>query len=161
MTVSESQTSEHSTPPPNVAAFTGASGAGKTTLICAVIAHYAARGVRVAAIKHTHHPLNHEHRGDTARFLDAGAERVLLAGEAEAVVFSTEPPYRVAYAAPADLLRNVSGAAIVFIEGFKHYDGWPRIEVRQEARPSVAAILLSLEDAWGRPAPATAASTTN
>lgn len=160
MTVSESQTSERSMPGPNVAAFTGASGAGKTTLICAAISHYVSLGLPVATIKHTHHPLNHEYRGDTARFLAAGADPVLLAGEGEAVVFGGALPFRIAYSAPAELLRNAGAAAIVFIEGFKQYGSWPRIEVTEQARPSVAAILLSLEQAWGCPPPASAASTT-
>lgn len=131
-----------------VAAFTGASGAGKTFLLCGLIAHYRARGIRVAAIKHTHHPLNEDRRGDSARFERAGAEPVLLAGEAEAVVFRAGAISRIAYTAPADLLRNVDDAAVVFIEGFKHEGEWPRIEVPQEARPSVAAILLTLEQMW-------------
>ena len=136
-----------------VAAFTGSSGAGKTHLMTAVISHYAALGVRVAAIKHTHHPLNEEHRGDTARFREAAAEPVLLAGEREAVVFSSSPARRIAYRDPADLLRNAGGADVVFIEGFKDSEGWPRIEVRHDARPSVAAILLSLDEAWASAAP--------
>jgi molybdopterin-guanine dinucleotide biosynthesis protein MobB len=132
-----------------VAAFTGASGAGKTTLLCAAITQYAARGIRVAAIKHTHHPLNAERRGDTARLAAAGADPVLLAGDREAVVFRRDTaPWRINYAEPADLLRSVDGAEVVLVEGFKQYAGWPRIDVRQEGRPSVAAILLTLEEAW-------------
>jgi molybdopterin-guanine dinucleotide biosynthesis protein MobB len=131
-----------------VAAFTGASGAGKTFLLCALIGHCRERGIRVAAIKHTHHPLNEERRGDSARLERAGAEPVLLAGDSEAVVFRAGSITRIAYVAAPDLLRNVDDAAVVLIEGFKRDGDWPRIEVRREARPSVAEILLSLERMW-------------
>src|SRR5215212_9393425 len=63
----------------HVAAFIGASRSGKTTLIAELIGRYVAAGLRVGAIKHTHHALNEENRGDTALFRAAGAEPVILA----------------------------------------------------------------------------------
>ena len=57
-----------------IAALTGYSGSGKTTLLVQLIQRFVAEGKRVGAIKHTHHHLNEENRGDTAKFRAAGAE---------------------------------------------------------------------------------------
>ena len=105
-------------------AITGWSGTGKTTLIVELIARLVARGMRVAAIKHTHHALNDRDEGDTARFRNAGADPVILAGDGEAIARGA----RVTYDDPRDLLAHIDGADIVLIEGFKSYNGWPRIE---------------------------------
>ena len=167
-----------------VAAVTGLSGSGKTTLIEALIRFYVARGERVAAIKHTHHALNGENRGDTARFLAAGAEPVILAGDREAMIWSAAavlplplsfrassegpgwvgfhqqevgtPPAQVprstlgmtsfGFETPSlaafqmALLELVGAVDVVLIEGFKDYDGWPRIEAGCSA-PEAAATL--------------------
>ena len=88
-----------------VAAITGVSGAGKTTLIVALIRRFVAAGERVGAIKHTHHVLNEERRGDTGAFLDAGAEPVVFAGNGEAVVFRHNGVARSRYADERELLR--------------------------------------------------------
>src|SRR5438045_969318 len=101
-----------------VAAITGWSGSGKTTLVVELIARFVARGMRVAAIKHTHHPINYRDQGDTARFRAAGAHPVILAGDGQAVVFAAGAT-RVAYDDPRELLAFVSDADIVLIEGFK------------------------------------------
>ena len=92
-------------------------------MLVALIRHFVAHGERVAAIKHTHHALNDERRGDTARFEAAGASQVILAGDGEAIVF---PDRHVRYERPDELLAFCD-ADIVLIEGFKNFDGWPRI----------------------------------
>ena len=114
-----------------VVAFIGRSNSGKTTLICGVVVHFVARGLRVAAIKHTHHPLNEEHRGDTGRFLDAGAMPVILAGEREAVVFEANAARRIAIAGFGDLLQSVGEPDLVLVEGFKEHEGCPRIDAER------------------------------
>ena len=111
-----------------VLAFTGWSGSGKTTLMADVIRELVASGARVAAIKHTHHELNDEKRGDTLTFENAGAQPVLLVGDV---------------ADPRDLLQGLD-VDYVLIEGFKSYRGWPRIEVSPDARPSPADVLAKL-----------------
>src|SRR4051812_25306237 len=70
-----------------IAALTGFSGAGKTTLMVELIRRYIGEGHRVAAIKHTHHKLNDQRRGDTERFVEAGADPVVFADPTRAVVF--------------------------------------------------------------------------
>lgn len=131
----------------HVAAFTGFSGSGKTTLIVALIRKFVDRGATVGAIKHTHHPLNEENRGDTAKFRAAGAAPVILANEPGAVVFSESGTSRVSYAAPTDLLMHCP-TDIVLVEGFKSFKEWPVIHVDRERRPTVEEALAILDRIW-------------
>jgi molybdopterin-guanine dinucleotide biosynthesis protein B len=153
------------------AAIVGLSGSGKTTLIESLIRVYVSRGLRVAAIKHTHHPVNDRdydpNKGDTARFLRAGARPVILAGDGEAVVFPEGE--RVRYDSPRDLIKEsgwrVAGGwgeaheppatshqpLIVLIEGFKHFEGWPRIELVRGEWQSADEVAATLDRIWGFP----------
>ena len=101
--------------------MSGPSGSGKTTRLVELIRSAAAEGRSVGAIKHTHHPLNEENRGDTARFLAAGARPVILAGDGEAVIFDGATARRLVYAEAADLLAHFA-TDVVVIEGFKSFD---------------------------------------
>lgn len=93
----------------------------------------------VAAIKHTHHPLNEERRGDTEAFLRAGAKTAILAADREAVRF--DPPSRLAYESPADLLRFVD-ADVTIVEGFKSFPGWSRIDASRVCSVEEALAIL-------------------
>ncbi|MEK6375731.1 MAG: molybdopterin-guanine dinucleotide biosynthesis protein MobB [Acidobacteriota bacterium] len=104
-----------------VIAISGPSGSGKTTRLVELIRTSLAAGRSVGAIKHTHHPLNEDDRGDTAAFLAAGARPVILAGDGEAVVFDGASTKRVAYAEPQDLLVHCTSDVVV-VEGFKSVD---------------------------------------
>jgi molybdopterin-guanine dinucleotide biosynthesis protein B len=104
-----------------VEAFSGFSGSGKTTKICELIRAAVANGERAGAVKHTHHPLNDEDRGDTARFREAGADPVILAGDRQAVVFRGARIDHVAFHDPRELLAEFD-VDVVFVEGFKSYD---------------------------------------
>lgn len=104
-----------------VEAFAGFSGSGKTTAICDRIRTAVANGERSGAIKHTHHALNDEDRGDTARFREAGADPVILAGDQEAVVFRGSRVDHIMFHDPRDLLAQFD-VDVVFVEGFKSYD---------------------------------------
>jgi molybdopterin-guanine dinucleotide biosynthesis protein MobB len=104
-----------------VEAFSGFSGSGKTTTICERIRTAVANGERAGAVKHTHHPLNEEDRGDTSQFREAGADPVILAGNREAVVFRGSGIDRVAFDDPRELLAQFD-VDVVFVEGFKSYD---------------------------------------
>lgn len=126
-----------------VLAFAGPSGSGKTTAIVAAIRELASRGVRVSAIKHTHHPLNEERRGDTAAFADAGADPVILAGEGEAVIFHRDAIAVVSYESPEELLGHCQGE-VVLVEGFKGFSGWPRIEVERGRAVEVSEVVDKL-----------------
>lgn len=111
-----------------VIGFTGHSGSGKTTAIEALIRHYVARGLRVGVVKHTHHEINTDDRGDTSRFRRAGASPVMLAGLRRAVVFSAELPAILEYDEPSDLLARFD-TDLVFIEGFAAKHAWAQVEL--------------------------------
>ncbi len=130
-----------------VAAIVGFSGAGKTTLITGLIERYLREGIRVAAIKHTHHPLNEESRGDTARFRAAGAEPVILAGSGAAVVFAAHSTERVPFQTPSDLLAYCN-SEIVLVEGFTDEGAWPRVTIAAGARPTIEEVAVNLDRIW-------------
>jgi molybdopterin-guanine dinucleotide biosynthesis protein B len=130
-----------------VAAITGYSGSGKTTLLVALIARYVAEGKRVGAIKHTHHPLNEENRGDTAKFRAAGAEPVILAGSGEAVIFRQSGTSRVSYERPRDLLAHFD-CDIVLVEGFRELGEWPKVTISADARPTTDEMAGILATIW-------------
>jgi molybdopterin-guanine dinucleotide biosynthesis protein B len=143
----------------NVAAIAGLSGAGKTTLIVELIRRFVAQGKRVGAIKHTHHELNEEHRGDTARFFEAGAEPVILAGEGEAVIFhrpGTDPSgnqgtRRARYGSTRELLAHLDTGVVpdvVLVEGFKDSDAWPLVTIDAHDRPTVDDVMTRLDVMW-------------
>jgi molybdopterin-guanine dinucleotide biosynthesis protein MobB len=126
-----------------VAAIVGESGSGKTTLIVALIRHFVTAGQRVAAIKHTHHPLNDDRRGDTAAFESAGAKHVIFARDGEAIASGK----KIRFQSPRDLLDHLD-ADIVLIEGFKHFDDWPRVELDGTRRIPVEEALTILDRMW-------------
>lgn len=96
----------------------GFSGSGKTTLVEYLIRYFRDQGHSVAAIKHTHHPLETRQRGDTARFAKAGASEVMLANDRSAVRWRGPEVTRFDFVKAEELLRQVY-ADVVVIEGFK------------------------------------------
>lgn len=131
-----------------VAAIAGWSGSGKTTLIVELIRRYVARGHRAGAIKHTHHPLNHERRGDTFRFEQAGAEPVVLACAGEAVIFRRHGTEPASYGQERELLAHFSEVDIVLVEGFKDSDAWPKVTIDSHVRPTVETVMAELDVMW-------------
>lgn len=113
---------------PRVLAVSGPSGSGKTTLLTALIRHLSQHGARVAAIKHTHHPVNDERRGDTQAFLDAGAVVAILAGDHAATLFTPSSTSPIDTATLSELIPLCADADVIFIEGFKDVPGRPRID---------------------------------
>ncbi len=111
---------------PTVIRVVGWSNSGKTTLIERLIPLLRDDGVRVATIKHAHHPITPSHQGkDSGRHLEAGASSVeVVSGRRGAD--GTLPD------ASAELDRAIarvgSNIDLVLVEGFKHAVG-PKISV--------------------------------
>ncbi len=96
--------------------------------------------MRVAAIKHTHHALNEERRGDTAAFAEAGADPVILAAGGAAIVFARgAEPCRIEYRDPRDLLQYLP-VDLTLIEGWKNYDGWPALRASLQREEAIAFV---------------------
>lgn len=109
----------------------GTSGSGKTTLLEKLIAEFTRRGLRVNAIKHSHHDIQLEPPDkDSARFRAAGAAEVMVVS-----------PYRYAIvhelrdeAEPdiAQQLARLAPADLTLLEGFRK-SPFPKLEVWREA----------------------------
>jgi molybdopterin-guanine dinucleotide biosynthesis protein B len=113
--------------------FIGNSGAGKTTLIEKLIQEFAARGLRVSALKHAHHGFDIDRPGkDSFRYRVAGATQVMLAtGNRWALLTETRER-----SAPLDeLLARLDPCDLVLVEGFRSEGNLPRIEVRRAGGP--------------------------
>jgi molybdopterin molybdotransferase len=93
----------------------GARNAGKTTLIEQMIPVFAARGIRIAVVKHHGHLTELDEPGkDSARAAAAGAVTTILAGPAGTVARTPAcgPP------SLEEILRSLSGVDLVLVEGF-------------------------------------------
>jgi molybdopterin-guanine dinucleotide biosynthesis adapter protein len=109
----------------------GWSGAGKTTLIRAVIPALRARGLSVSTVKHAHHAFDIDQPGkDSHVHREAGASEVLIASSRRFALIhelrdEPEPPL-------AALLRRLSPVDLVLVEGFKR-DRHPKLEIYRKA----------------------------
>jgi len=146
----------------------GPSGSGKTLLIQRLVPRLAARGLRVAVVKHCTHRIEADTPGkDTDRIFQAGAD-VLAAGPAESFArFHAEQM-------PLDeSLRRLAGRCdVVLVEGSRDaaipkiwVDGqggddcsaaeqivWDVVERAYAERPALAAVLIGgLSSRMGRP----------
>jgi molybdopterin-guanine dinucleotide biosynthesis protein B len=99
-----------------VIGIAGSSGSGKTTLVLKLIAELKERGYRVAAIKHTRHPVDVDRPGkDSQKFAQAGAEAVALATPDKVAVILPSPGQW----SPEDIaLRLFPEVDLVLVEGF-------------------------------------------
>lgn len=117
--------------PPHVIGFVGASGSGKTTLVARLIRFLIERGQSVGAVKHTHHTITLPFRGDSQRFLDAGAAPVALVSPDMTFFFlSPTDVERLPLEETAKLIGRFD-ADWVFVEGFKSIGDWPRVLVER------------------------------
>lgn len=123
--------------------FAAWSGAGKTTLIEALLADFVAKGLRVSTIKHAHHAFDPDLPGkDSYRHRAAGATEVLVVSEnrwahIHELRGDPEPSFEalVARMAPVDLL---------LVEGFKRH-AHPKLEIY---RPSLGKPPLWPDDPY-------------
>ena len=114
-----------------IVSIVGRSGSGKTTLIERLIPVLAARGARVATVKHHRHRSPVDVPGkDSWRHARAGAAAVVVAGAAELAFFRrvTEPP------SLEQIVRDfLADMDLVLTEGFKEGPA-PKIEVNRAAQ---------------------------
>lgn len=119
----------------------GYSGSGKTTLVINLIPALKARGIEVSTIKHTHHNVALDRKGDASRRLSAaGAGQVLVAGRHRWALLqelrgAPEPNVKA-------LSQRMSAVDLILVEGFKR-QGHEKIEVH---RPDIGKPLLYPDD---------------
>ena len=125
----------------NQLGIAGYSGSGKTTLVVRLIPELISRGLSVSTIKHTHHKVAIDRRGDLSRRLrDAAAHEVLLLGGSRWTLLrelrgENEPSV-------ADFARQVAPVDLLIVEGFKRH-GHEKLEVH---RPALGKPMLWPDD---------------
>ncbi|MBT3196931.1 MAG: bifunctional molybdopterin-guanine dinucleotide biosynthesis adaptor protein MobB/molybdopterin molybdotransferase MoeA [Gammaproteobacteria bacterium] len=110
--------------------FAAWSGTGKTTLLLQLIPLLKSRGIRVAAIKHTHHNFDIDQPGkDSYALRKSGADQLLVAS-AQRWALMTETRERQQEPNLIQLLPQLDHTQLdlILIEGFKH-EAIPRIEL--------------------------------
>jgi molybdopterin-guanine dinucleotide biosynthesis protein B len=108
----------------------GWSGAGKTTLIVAMLPLLRAAGLTVSTIKHAHHGFDMDRPGkDSFRHREAGAREIMVSTGTRWALL-----HEVAGAAPSvpDLLARMLPVDLVLIEGFRDHP-YPKLEVYRPA----------------------------
>ncbi len=114
--------------------FCAYSGTGKTTLLTRIIPLLKEQGLRIAAVKHTHHVLDLDQPGkDSYRIREAGAQQVVLASH-KRIISLQESPRNQQEASLADAIQTISGqhTDLILVEGFKH-EAFPKIELHRVA----------------------------
>jgi len=112
-----------------VVGLAGWSGSGKTTLITKVIPVLAARGLKIATVKHAHHEFDIDQPGkDSWLHRAAGASEVMVASSRRWALIhelrgEPEPPLQ-------DILAKLSPADLIIVEGFKRH-AHPKLEVHR------------------------------
>ena len=129
-----------------VLGIAGWSGAGKTTLIEAVLPRLVAAGLVVSTVKHAHHGAELDKPGkDSWRHRQAGAREVLVSAPGRWALLHEEPG---AEPGLADLLVRMAPADLVLVEGYRR-SAIPKLEVHRPALgkpplwpdwPDVAAV---------------------
>lgn len=132
--------------PARVLGIAGWSGAGKTTLIEAVLPRLQDAGLTVSTVKHAHHGADLDRPGkDSWRHRQAGAREVLIASPGRWALLHEEPGSEPDLPA---LLARLSTVDLVLVEGFRRY-AIPKLEVHRPALgkpplwpdwPDVAAV---------------------
>ncbi|HBI14504.1 MAG TPA: molybdopterin-guanine dinucleotide biosynthesis protein B [Desulfobulbaceae bacterium] len=131
-----------------IVSFIGWQNSGKTTIVREVIARLRAKGLRVAAIKSTHHrDIPFDQPGtDTAAYREAGGQTVALLAPDQMVIIRDNPELKLVDLA----FRYFSDCDIVIGEGFKNEHHIAKIEVAQNPdkllRSEVSGVIGVITD---------------
>jgi molybdopterin-guanine dinucleotide biosynthesis protein B len=119
----------------------GWSGAGKTTLVCALIPALTRRGLRVSTLKHAHHAFDIDTPGkDSYEHRQAGATEVMVASANRwALVHELRGAPELT---SQELVERITPVDLLLIEGFKR-DTHDKLEVH---RPALGKPLLCADD---------------
>lgn len=108
----------------------GWKNSGKTTLMSRLIAEFAARGVKVAAVKHAHHAFDVDQPGrDSYKFRESGAREVAVVSANRVAIMQElrgEDEPRL-----DEILTRLDGSELILVEGFKAHDH-AKIEARRK-----------------------------
>lgn len=123
-----------------IISFVGYSGSGKTTLLTKVIQQFKEKGYRVATIKHDAHRFKIDHEGkDTWKYAQAGSDLVIINSEEKLAYIE-----KLAKPIPLEqVIHNIEGVDIIFVEGYKHEFPPKILVVRRE---SDFELLSELQD---------------
>ena len=125
-----------------IAAF---SGTGKTTLLEAVIPKLTAAGIRVGAVKASHHIIDPDQPGkDSYRLRQAGAQQLVLSTPQRSICFVDYPADHERSLAEQLQLLNHRELDLILVEGFRDAP-IPKIELH---RQDYTESYLFTEDSW-------------
>lgn len=122
----------------NVFGITGWKNSGKTTLTEQLVSAFAARGFRVATIKHAHHTFEVDQPGtDSYRHRAAGAfETAIVSSRRWAIMHELHEEDEPSL---PEILARLSPCDLVLVEGFKK-GPHPKIECRRRAARDQAPL---------------------
>lgn len=124
----------------NIIGVAGWSGCGKTTLICALVPFFRARGLRVAVCKHAHHDFDIDRpEKDSYKVRAAGAGQVIVSSSRRWAKVHELRDGESEWTLD-DLLAQLEPCDIVLVEGYKK-SRLPKLEVYRRAlgKPLLAA----------------------
>ncbi|WP_150048130.1 MULTISPECIES: molybdopterin-guanine dinucleotide biosynthesis protein B [Methylomonas] len=130
---------------PAVLGFAAFSGTGKTTLLTSLIPILQARGLKVAALKLSHHDFEIDHAGkDSYKLRKAGASPVMLVSPFRRAIIEEFPaPQEIELEKELELLiAGSDDVRIILVEGFRH-QRFSKIELH---RPALDKPLLYPND---------------
>jgi molybdopterin-guanine dinucleotide biosynthesis protein B len=118
---------------PVVLGVVAPSGTGKTTLLCQLVPRLRKRGLRVGAIKYTHHDVEVDRPGkDSYRIREAGASQVMLISRRQWTLIGTREPADEFTPDQAVARMDTEGLNLVLVEGYRGATH-PKIEVYRAA----------------------------
>jgi len=137
---------------PVVVGVVAPSGTGKTTLLCELLPRLRARGLRIGAIKYTHHDVEVDQPGkDSYRLRQSGASQVMLVSRRRWTLVAERPTGEDLSPEQALACMGSEALDLVLVEGYRGA-GHPKIEVYRAAvgtaprYPSDEAIVAVASD---------------